>query len=231
MAGSAGTEEPEDSRSTVPSEPAPITFISLWVLPLPLPSVWPLSRTLTLLLGKGSSQDLVAGELEHRGASLHLLEGLRVALAFRADLLLVQLLQHFLLFLLLRMGKRQPGESPQLLWRQMRANLPSRTDQVSPRVQSPGARVSGLSEALSPPHHENTRGAGRGRGPWGRGSGALQFGVECLWEGPRLLQSKNLPAPPCPGLISPPLPAGRAPGSAWPVLASGTAAEDRAVLS
>ena len=56
----------------------------------------------SLFPGRGSSQEFVLGMSEQRGGFLHVLEGLQMVLDFGADLLLVELPQYFLLFLLLR---------------------------------------------------------------------------------------------------------------------------------
>lgn len=47
---------------------------------------------LTLLLGRGPSQDSVGGVLEDRGPFLHLPEGLYMVLVFGVDLFLLQML-------------------------------------------------------------------------------------------------------------------------------------------
>lgn len=62
----------------------------------------PRRPTLTPSLRRGSSQEPVGGLLEDRGGFPHVLEGRQVVPALRAQLLLIEPPQRFLLFLLLR---------------------------------------------------------------------------------------------------------------------------------
>lgn len=81
------------------------------------------SQVLTLFLGRGSSQELVAGMLEKRGVSLHLLEGSQMVLTFVVDLFDSYLPSYVLLFLL-RIRYVSPEVHPQILWRQLRSRSP-----------------------------------------------------------------------------------------------------------
>lgn len=69
---------------------------------LPSPSLATTLRLLTLFVGRGPGQELVLGALKLRGGFLHVPEGLQTVLDFGADLLMAELPQNFLLFLLLR---------------------------------------------------------------------------------------------------------------------------------
>ena len=115
--GVAGTEQrcllrtlrPAQARSTLcprrqlhpPPQPPSVSW-PVCASGLPSPSLATTLHLLTLFVGRGPGEELVLGTLEPWGGFLHVLEGLQMVLDFRADLLLVELPQYFLLFLLLR---------------------------------------------------------------------------------------------------------------------------------